>query len=201
MNHLEQRISSREVAEMMEVEHKNLLQKIDEINKSFSKAENSAVTVNTEKYWIEGAYKSGTGRSYREFMVTKRGCEFLAHKSTGTKGNLFTDRYMDRFAAMEEQIAKPRPLTTPEQIKLLAQGNIELSERIDNVEQDLEDFKQELPLLGCDMDRITTAVHTMGVKCLGGKKSNAYADKSIRSKVYADIYDQLKRQFGVTTYK
>ncbi|MDD5936805.1 MAG: ORF6C domain-containing protein, partial [Clostridiales bacterium] len=33
------------------------------------------------------------------------------------------------------------------------------------------------------------------------KKSNAYADKSIRSKVYADIYDQLKRQFGVTTYK
>ncbi|MDD5935003.1 MAG: BRO family protein, partial [Clostridiales bacterium] len=94
-----------------------------------------------------------------------------------------------------------KPLTTPEQIKLLAQGNIELSERIDNVEQDLEDFKQELPLLGCDMDRITTAVHTMGVKCLGGKKSNAYADKSIRSKVYADIYDQLKRQFGVTTYK
>jgi len=36
---------------------------------------------------------------------------------------------------------------------------------------------------------------------LGGKNSEAYKDRSLRSKVYADIYGELKRQFGVTSYK
>ncbi|WP_416389583.1 ORF6C domain-containing protein, partial [Paraclostridium bifermentans] len=31
--------------------------------------------------------------------------------------------------------------------------------------------------------------------------SNAYKDKSIRSRVYSDIYRQLRREFGVTSYK
>ena len=35
----------------------------------------------------------------------------------------------------------------------------------------------------------------------GGKNSEAYADRSLRGKVYNDIYRELKRQFGVTTYK
>lgn len=36
---------------------------------------------------------------------------------------------------------------------------------------------------------------------MGGKDSEAYKDRSLRSKVYADIYGELKRQFGVTSYK
>lgn len=72
---------------------------------------------------------------------------------------------------------------------------------VNSVDEDLQTFKQELPLLGCDMDRITTAAKKMGVKCLGGKDSNAYKNRSIRQKVYTDIYDQLKRQFGVSNYK
>lgn len=30
---------------------------------------------------------------------------------------------------------------------------------------------------------------------------NAYNDKSLRAKLYADIYRQLKREFGIDTYK
>ncbi|SHM96053.1 ORF6C domain-containing protein [Anaerosporobacter mobilis DSM 15930] len=73
--------------------------------------------------------------------------------------------------------------------------------RVNSVDKDLQNFKQDLPLLGCDMDRITTAVKKMGVKCLGGKDSNSYKDNSMRTKVYTDIYEQLKRQFGVSSYK
>ncbi|EKQ56332.1 MULTISPECIES: Rha family transcriptional regulator [unclassified Clostridium] len=97
---LENKISSREVAEMMEVKHTNLLAKIDAINEDF---ENSKISF--QKYWIESTYKvEGNNKDYREFLITKRGCEFLAHKTTGTKGNLFTDRYMDKFAMMEKVI-------------------------------------------------------------------------------------------------
>lgn len=69
------------------------------------------------------------------------------------------------------------------------------------VDEDLQNFKRDMPILGIEESRITTAVKRKGVKCLGGKDSQAYADKSLRSKVYQDIHRQLKREFGVTTYK
>lgn len=32
---------------------------------------------------------------------------------------------------------------------------------------------------------------------LGGKSSNSYKDNKIRSAVYSDIYNQIKREFGL----
>lgn len=174
----------------------NQRRKIDNINKDLTESR-----IALSKYWVGSQYKDGSGKLNREFQLTKRGCEFLAHKSTGTKGNLFTDRYMDRFAEMEQEISKPRRLSALEQLNLHNQAIIEVDEKVEAVKTDLEEFKQDLPLLGCDMDRITTAVKKMGVKCLGGKEASAYKDKPLRSKVYMDIYDQLKREFGVSTYK
>ena len=102
MKELENRISSREVAEMMEVTHANLLQKIDNINNDFRE-----MKIQFSKYWVESTYKvDGQNREYKEYLITKRGCEFLAHKTTGTKGNLFTDKYMDRFEQMKDYITK-----------------------------------------------------------------------------------------------
>ncbi|PWJ49313.1 ORF6C domain-containing protein [Faecalicatena contorta] len=89
----------------------------------------------------------------------------------------------------------------PEQIKTIAIGYTELEEKVDTVNEDLQNFKQDMPILGIEESRITTAVKRMGVKCLGGKDSQAYADKSLRGKVYSDIHNQLRREFGVTTYK
>ena len=101
-NQIEQKLDSREVAEMMEVSHPDLLRKIDGINEDFRKSK-----IAFSKYWEESSYRVvGQARNYRRFLITKRGCEFLAHKTTGTKGNLFTDRYMDRFAEMENYIEK-----------------------------------------------------------------------------------------------
>lgn len=88
-NKLENRISSREVAEMMDIRHGDLLKKIDGINKDFTERK-----VSFSKYWIESSYVDGSGKSNREFQITKKGCEFLAHKTIGTKGNLFTDKYL-----------------------------------------------------------------------------------------------------------
>ena len=99
-----QTISSREVAEMMEVQHKHLLEKIDKINETFESRK-----IGSQKYWTESTFEN-RGKQYREYQVTKKGCEFLAHKSTGEKGIIFTDRYMDKFEAMEKalkEIDKP----------------------------------------------------------------------------------------------
>ena len=78
-------------------------------------------------------------------------------------------------------------------------GNV--SDEVQEVKKDLEQFKQDMPVLGIEESKITSAVRKAGVKILGGKESNAYNDKSLRSKLYSDIYRELKRQFDVTTYK
>lgn len=102
MKTLENRISSREVAEMMDMEHKHLLRKIDGIKEDFVKS-----NIGFYKYWEESEYiNPANNKPCREYLITKRGCEFLAHKTTGTKGNLFTDKYMDRFEQMKDYITK-----------------------------------------------------------------------------------------------
>ena len=109
------RISSREVAEMMEVTHKNLLRKIEDINKVFGSSK-----LSHEKYWIEGTFEN-RGKQYKEYLVSKEGCEFLAHKSTGEKGILFTHRYMERFKEMEQIIEQgSQQVITAKQVEEIA---------------------------------------------------------------------------------
>ena len=99
---LENKLSSREVAEMMDMEHSKLLRKIDGINEDLVKAK-----IDFYKYWKESTHINEiNNKPCREFQITKKGCEFLAHKTTGTTGNLCTDKYMDKFAAMENFITE-----------------------------------------------------------------------------------------------
>lgn len=94
-----------------------------------------------------------------------------------------------------------KPMTTAEKIHLLAQSDEELIHRVDEVKAEVEELKETMPLLAVDCDRITNAVKAKGVETLGGKDSNSYKNRSLRGRVYADIHREVKRQFGVTTYK
>ena len=95
-----------------------------------------------------------------------------------------------------------KPLTTLEQIQLLAQGNTELAERVDRVEDKIGSLENDMPLYGCEIDEVQKLVKRKVVSILGGKDSEAYADRSIRSQTFRDMYGQLKREFGcVSTYK
>lgn len=95
-----------------------------------------------------------------------------------------------------------KPLTTSEQIRLLAQGNTELTERVGKVEDKITSIEEETPLYGCEIEEVQKHVRKKGIEVLGGKDSNAYKDGGIRCSVYSDIYKQLKREFGcVATYK
>lgn len=95
-----------------------------------------------------------------------------------------------------------KPMTTAEKIQLLAQGNEELSGRVEKVEDKIYSLENDMPLYGCEIDEIQKHVKRRGIDILGGKKSEAYHDRSIRSLVYSDIYCQLKREYGcVSSYK
>lgn len=95
-----------------------------------------------------------------------------------------------------------KPMSTAEQIKLLALGNTELNERVTDVEKKINSLENDMPLYGCEIDDIKNHVNRKVVNVLGGKTSEAYRDGSIRSSVFKDIYRQLKREYGcVSSYK
>lgn len=134
------------------------------------------------------------------YLWTEKGA-FLHAKSlnTDTAWEVY-DRLVDSyFKKKEDKISKP--LTALEQLQLQGQAILEVNEKIQSVKQELEDFKQDMPLLAVECEKITNAVHKCGTATLGGKNSNAYKDTSLRTKVYQDIHHELKRQFGVSTYK
>lgn len=105
----EKTLSSLEVAEMVGKEHKNLLADIrgylEEILVINSQEENSRLKIQPSKFFIENTYRT-RGKEYPCYDITKRGCEFIAHKLTGTKGTKFTAVYINRFHDMEDYINK-----------------------------------------------------------------------------------------------
>lgn len=68
---------------------------------------------------------------------------------------------------------------------------------IDKTDNRLDKLEFDIPLYGCESKELSDHVKRKGVQVLGGKKFNAYEDKAIRTSVYRDIYDQIKREFGL----
>ena len=129
------------------------------------------------------------------YLWTEKGA-FLHAKSLNTdKAWEVYDHLVDTY------FNKKKPMSTAEQIQILAQGNIELEHKIDSVDKDLQDFKREMPLLAIECQQITEAKNRKVVPLLGGKESNAYKNASLRGKVYRDLEGQLRREFGVSSYK
>lgn len=131
------------------------------------------------------------------YLWTEKGA-FLHAKSLNTdKAWEVYDRLVD------EYFEKPKlpSWTMDDKIQILAQGNIELKEKIEAVNDDLQEFKRDMPLLALECQKITKAKNQKVVPILGGKNTPAYKDNSLRQLVYSDIDAQLRREFGVNTYK
>lgn len=95
-----------------------------------------------------------------------------------------------------------KPMSTAEKIKLLAQGNEELNERVEKVEDKLDSLENDMPLYGCEIEELKNHISRRAINILDSKNSEAYKDASIRGTVYKDIYKQLKREYGyASSYK
>ena len=97
-------LDSREVAVMLEKEHNHLLRDISVYAKYLTETK-----IGLSDFFQESTYKDITGRTLKKYQITKKGCEFLAHKQTGRKASSFTASYINRFHEMEAQLGK-KPL-------------------------------------------------------------------------------------------
>lgn len=123
-------ITTLEVAEMMEIPHSDLLKKIEgrKDRKGYIQILNEG-QMSVVDFFCKSFYLDAKGEERPCYEVTKLGCDFLANKSTGEKGVLFTARYVKRFYEMENQIRKT-PLTEhPGEVANLIKQTSRLMER------------------------------------------------------------------------
>lgn len=125
MKQIEQTISSLEVAEMVEKQHKNLLRDITKYNEELNQ-----LKIEPVEFFKASTYRDGKGEIRPCFDITKKGCEFIAHKLTGIKGTEFTAKYIDRFHTMEQIIADH----IPQGKELLALAVLEAQKTINDLQ-------------------------------------------------------------------
>lgn len=176
--------TSLQVAKSFEKQHKNVLQSIQNLA-----AENSA----TRNMFVEGTYVS-RGKEYPMVYMNRDGFSLLAMGFTGAKALQFKLAYIEAFNEMEDNLRQhPQPLTLPEQIQIIAQG-------YDGLAKDVEDIKNRMGLPGNMAHTFSKRRNAKVIEVLGGKKSNAYEDKTVRSRVYRALFSSYCETFNQDRY-
>ncbi|MCC2528853.1 phage antirepressor KilAC domain-containing protein [Bacillus inaquosorum] len=109
-------VDSRQVAEMTGKRHDHLIRDIE----LYLKVINQNPTLGADQFFLESTYKAGTGKRYKNFLLTRKGCDMVANKMTGEKGVLFTAAYVTKFEEMENKLKPNIPQSLPEALRLAA---------------------------------------------------------------------------------
>lgn len=109
-------ITSMEVAEMTGKIHKNLIRSIETYMKHFSQ-----LNFEPAKYFNLSTYLDEQEKERKCYNITKKGCEFIAHKMTGIKGTEFTVKYIERFHEMEQAISQQKAVEQKQEKTSLSQ--------------------------------------------------------------------------------
>ena len=131
-------IDSREVAEMIEMRHTDLLRKVAKYEDILTNAK-----LRSLDFFISNEYQDSKGETRKCYLLTKKGCDMVANKLTGEKGVIFTAKYVNRFEEMEKELAVPKIPTTDREILFLSvKVGEETAQRVDKLETDVKDIKE-----------------------------------------------------------
>ena len=144
MNELEQKLDSREVAEMVGKAHNKLMRDIRDYIDQLGQSK-----IGHTDFFTESTYTTSQNKVLPCYLITKEGCEFIAHKLTGVKGTEFTAKYIKRFHEMENIIKEH----VPQGKELLALAVLEAQKTIAEQTAQIEEMKPHA-ILG---QAITTA--------------------------------------------
>ena len=142
------------------------------------------------------------GNECKDYRLTTDFAKHLSMESHSAKGKIARQYFLKVETKLKEAVKQSiAPMTPLEQLQLQAQAILQVNEKVDVLDKKLERLEFDLPILPIEADRITEAVRKRGVDILGGKGSNAYRARSVRQRVYSNIYADLKANFRVRSYK
>lgn len=131
-------LDSRDVAKMVGKRHDHLVRDIDKYTSDIEENPNLGNGY-ISTFFIPTTYQLSNGRKYKNYFLTKQGCEFVANKMTGKKGNQFTAQYVSLFNSMKKHISNPTekiyemfpqtPHNFPQALRALADSQEQLAKQ------------------------------------------------------------------------
>ena len=134
MNTIEQKyINSREVAEMVGKNHADLMRDIRRFAEYLGESK-----IALADYFKESTYADAQGKERECYLISKKGCEFIAHKMTGQKGAIFTAKYIERFHEMQSAL---QPKSQLEVIQMMVNQMVEQEKKLDSFNDRLDQIE------------------------------------------------------------
>ena len=182
------------VAEELGVEHKNLLVKIDEYVSKFNSAESSA------QFYIPYNYKDRSGKSNRNYLITKKGIAQLVggYSAAVPKAFELNVAYINEFERMENYIKDNenpfKNLSFQQMMIMTLQEQEKIADRVDIIENKIDN---EIRVDNGEKRTIQKAVGTRIYQRIDIIPQLAENKKF----VFQALYRDLKDRFGVASYR
>ncbi|HFM5591661.1 TPA: Rha family transcriptional regulator, partial [Enterococcus faecium] len=180
--------TSLQVAESFDKKHRHVLTAIDELKEGV--AENWA-----DLFWEDTYVHPQNKQSYRIIYMNRDGFSLLAMGFTGKKALSFKLQYIEAFNKMEKELKDQLPSipATKREMALLAlAANEETNERVDAIESDLNDLKNNQLLAEPDYRTISNMVRNkIRVIC-----NQQHLNSKAKAELFKDLNGGIKRITG-----
>lgn len=180
---------SREVSEMVSRRHDQVVRDIRNI------IDHLGDHKFVESYFIESTYTNTQNKELPCYLLSKKGCELYATRMTGEKGTKFAMTYIERFNEMEKQLTNP-----VNSLELALQAALQHEREIKSIKSDVDYLKGSMRIDTLQQRDIQSVAAQSVIHSLGGKESNAYQQKPIRTKAFSAFWNEFKNYFKVPRY-
>ena len=181
--------SSLQVAETFNKNHQHVLRDLDNLKEGVQNW--------TDLFYEDTYIHPQNKQSYRQVIMNRDGFTLLAMGFTGQKALQFKLKYIEAFNQMEKEIQQPKLPTSQRELAMLAlSANEETNERVDVIEKEVADLKDNQKIGADDYGYLSRRVHQRVAEVARGFGK---ITKEQRGKLYKDINSGIKQITGVGT--
>ncbi|NGP45989.1 hypothetical protein G4V62_13905 [Bacillaceae bacterium SIJ1] len=199
---------SRDVASLIDKRHDHLIRDIE----GYSAVLDQTPDLGADQYFIASTYQVGTGKNYKRYLLTRKGCEFVANKMTGDKGIRFTAEYVSKFQEMEQIISNNAPISEKEQLLATMRLSMMHDEELKGIRSNITALETKVDnmvtltagqqrLLQKEVSkRVATLLESLDERHLQLVALSPERDKAKR-KLYSQLHRAIKDSFAVPSYR
>ena len=183
------------LAEVFKKKHQHVMEAIRKLT-----VENSTV----KKMFVEDSYLNSRNQQQPMYYMNRDGFTLLAMGFTGSKAMEFKLKYIEAFNQMEKKIKEETQFRLPTNLNEMSTMFYSVMKDQDKkIEEQGEKVNFLMNLSGLTSPRNKELTKTRNKKIIqvcGGSESNSYQDKSLRSKLYNELFKSYRHRFDVNQY-